>query len=193
MKRGWRVPSPGAGDANPRRRAFHGSPKPTRRSCVTSNSAAHFGRFTLGDLQPRTFLLALSDPPAPEPKLDAAAALYRHNAERTGIADRQPIAAIVSDAATGTVLGGLWGRTELGLLFLEMFFVPKALRGQDVGGALLALVESAAIQRGCARAVVETSTFQAPNFYLRHGYQEFGRVPFTAPGHARVFLQKCLA
>lgn len=38
--------------------------------------------------------------------------------------------------------------------------------------------------------MVKTSTFQAPGFYLRHGYQEFGRVPFDVDGHARVFLRK---
>lgn len=38
--------------------------------------------------------------------------------------------------------------------------------------------------------MVETSSFQAPGFYLRHGYVEFGRVPFCVPGQARVFLSK---
>lgn len=55
---------------------------------------------------------------------------------------------------------------------------------------LLAIVEDEARRRGCKRAVVETSTYQAPGFYERHGYEEFGRVPFDLPGHARVFLRK---
>jgi GNAT superfamily N-acetyltransferase len=120
----------------------------------------------------------------------AGAALYDYNVEQTGIADRRPVAAVATDPDTGLVVGGLWGRTEFGLLFLEMFFLPAALRGQAAGAQLLAMVEGEAMRRGCKRAVVETSTFQAPGFYVRHGYHEFGRVSFEVDGHARVFMRK---
>ena len=73
-----------------------------------------------------------------------------------------------------------------------MFFLPEALRGRAAGRDLLELVEQEAVRRGCKNAVVETSTFQAPGFYLRHGYEEFGRVPFNVSDHARVFLRKAL-
>ena len=127
-----------------------------------------------------------------EAKQRAAKALYRYNIEKTGVDDRAPVGAEITDPA-GNVLGGLWGRTELGLLFLDMFFIPEQLRGQWHGARLLAAVEGEARRRGCKRAVVETSSFQAPDFYLRHGYEEFGRVPFGLSGHARVFLRKELA
>ena len=139
-----------------------------------------------------TLRFMLTDTADPQAEEAAGAALYDFNVEQTGIADRRPIAAVATDLDTGLVIGGLWGRTELGLLFLEMLFLPSALRGQAAGGRLLAMVEDEAVRRGCKRAVVETSTFQAPGFYLRHGYEEFGRVPFEADGHARVFLRKGL-
>jgi GNAT superfamily N-acetyltransferase len=132
----------------------------------------------------------LADPPDPTAKAAAGGALYAYNVARTGIDDRQPIAAVAIDSASGAVLGGLWGRTEIGLLFLDMFFLPENLRGQGIGTQLLGEVEREACRRGCRRAVVETSNFQAPAFYLRHGYQELGRVAFTLPGAARVFLSK---
>ncbi|MDX3927212.1 MAG: GNAT family N-acetyltransferase [Shinella sp.] len=125
-------------------------------------------------------------------KARAAAALYRYNVEKTGIDDRTPIGAEICDLS-GRCVGGLWGRTELGLLFLDMFFLPERLRGRALGGRLLEAVETEAKRRGCRRAVVETSSFQAPGFYLHHGYEEFGRVEFTCKGHARVFLRKDLA
>ncbi|MGK6316851.1 hypothetical protein [Neorhizobium sp. DT-125] len=53
-------------------------------------------------------------------------------------------------------------------------------------------VEEEARRRGCQRAVVETSSFQAPGFYIRLGYEEFGRVAFAVEGHARIFLSKHL-
>ncbi len=140
----------------------------------------------------RDVVLTLVDVPDQEAKAEAGAALYRHNVGATGVADRAPIGAKLSDPASGEVLGGLWGRTELGLLFLSMFFLPKHVRGQSLGGRLLSAVEEEAKKRGCKRAVVETSTFQAPGFYERHGYEEFGRVEYGLPGQARVWLRKGL-
>lgn len=53
-------------------------------------------------------------------KAEAAAALYRYNVAITGTDDRIPIGAVLCDGS-GKALGGLWGRTELGLLFLDSF------------------------------------------------------------------------
>jgi GNAT superfamily N-acetyltransferase len=129
----------------------------------------------------------------PTAKAAAGAALYEYNVVQTGVADRQPIGAVVMDQATHEVVGGLWGRTELGLLFLDMFFLPEDLRGRNWGARLLEQVETEARRRGCRHAVVETSSFQAPGFYKRHGYEEFGQVPFAVPGQARIFLRKAFA
>jgi GNAT superfamily N-acetyltransferase len=93
-------------------------------------------------------------------KARAAVALYRYNVEETGIDDRVPIGAVLREVS-GEIVGGLWGRTELGLLFLDMFFVPGHLRGRCYGASLLELVETEACRRGCVGAVVETSSFQA--------------------------------
>lgn len=134
-------------------------------------------------------LLSVADEPG---RSHAAAALYQHNVDRTGIDDRAPVGAKLVEPGTGRMVGGLWGRTELGLLFLEMMFIEANYRGKSCGGRLLMAVENEARARGCLRSVVETSSFQAPIFYQRFGYQEFGRVPFGAPGHARIFMSKDL-
>jgi GNAT superfamily N-acetyltransferase len=131
-----------------------------------------------------------SDGPDRAAKDAAAIALYRYNIEATGIDDRRPIGATVAAPPGGRILGGLWGRTELGVLFLDMLFVAEELRGEGLGARLLAAVEEEARRRGCLRAVVETSSFQAPAFYEQHGYREFGRVEFAPPGLARIFLSK---
>lgn len=125
-------------------------------------------------------------------KAEAAAALYRYNVAATGVDDRLPIGAVLYDGS-GRALAGLWGRAEFGLLFLDMFFVPAHLRGRSYGARLLATVEEGARRRGCRGAVVETSSFQAPGFYIRHGYNEFGRIPFAVDGQARIFFRKQLA
>lgn len=138
------------------------------------------------------YVITLLDGPDHEAKGKAAADLYRFNVTTTGVADRKPIGAHLTDPTSAQVLGGLWGRTELGVLFLDMFFLPETIRGQAQGSRLLAAVEGEAVRRGCKRAIVETSSFQAPGFYEHNGYEEFGRVDFGLPGHARVFFRKTL-
>ena len=137
-------------------------------------------------------IIQLTDAPDLADKAAAEQALYLHNAAKTGVMDRRPIACVAVDPTSGEVMGGLWGRTEIGVLFLDMFYLPETLRGTGFGTRLLEAVEGEARDRGCRRAVVETSSFQAPEFYRRHGYMEFGRVPFALSGHARVFLRKDL-
>jgi hypothetical protein len=36
-----------------------------------------------------------------------------------------------------------------------------------------------------------TVNFQAPDFYTRHGWEEFGRIA-SAPGVERIFMRKAL-
>lgn len=55
--------------------------------------------------------------------------------------------------------------------------------GRTAGGKLLRAAEDEARRRGCDRANVSSFTFQAPDFYRRHGYVETGRV-LGIPGDA---------
>jgi hypothetical protein len=48
--------------------------------------------------------------------------LDQFNIDVTGIADRRPLAVLIKDPDTLEVLGGVTGRTSLGLLFLDVFF-----------------------------------------------------------------------
>jgi len=94
--------------------------------------------------------------------------------------------------ATGDVIGGLVGRTSLGVLFVDYFHVPDSLRGQGIGARALELAEQTAAGRGCAMSFLFTLAVQAPGFYAKQGYEEFGRVACEPPGNARVFMRKKL-
>ncbi|MFF0266372.1 hypothetical protein [Kribbella sp. NPDC004536] len=56
---------------------------------------------------------------------------------------------LVKDAATGATLGGLTGRTSLGLWFVDLLYLPDELRGTGLGSRILADAEAEARRRGC--------------------------------------------
>jgi GNAT superfamily N-acetyltransferase len=114
------------------------------------------------------------------------------NVQATGIDDNRPLAVLVRDPHTRRVVGGLTGRTSLGLLFVDLFHLPAELRGSGIGGRVLRRAEDEARERGCRSAVLYTITFQAPEFYRRHGWHVFGEVPCDPPGTSRVFMTKDL-
>ena len=93
--------------------------------------------------------------------------------------------------AQGRILGGLTGATYAGWLSVQYFWLSAPLRGGGIGAELIALAERKAVERGCHSAYLDTFGFQAPEFYARLGYQEFGRLPYPPRGE-RIFLRKTL-
>jgi GNAT superfamily N-acetyltransferase len=120
-----------------------------------------------------------------------AAGLDEYNLAETGVTDRRPLAVLARDPDTGEVVGGLTGRTTLGLLFVDLFHLPPDRRGSGLGGRILREAEREAVRRGCTAGVLYTLNFQAPGFYVRHGWQVFGEVP-SIDGVSRIFLSKRL-
>ena len=135
-------------------------------------------------------VLTVTDRPSERATEVIESGLAGYNEKQAGYTDWRGLAVLVSDPETSEVLGGLLGRTSLGLLFIDLVFLPDSLRDRGLGGRLLELAEAEARQRGCRGAVLYTISFQAPGFYERHGWREFGRVPCDPPGTARVFMTK---
>jgi GNAT superfamily N-acetyltransferase len=130
----------------------------------------------------------------PDPALEAVldTGLTDYNAEQTGVRDWRALAVAVRDPDTGEPVGGLLGRTTLGLFFLDLFYLPEHLRRSGIGSQALRMAEEEALRRGCRAAMLITINIQAPEFYARHGWEEFGRVA-SMPGVERVFMRKTLA
>jgi GNAT superfamily N-acetyltransferase len=135
--------------------------------------------------------ITLTDAPDEVARRVVGGGLTGFNEVVTGIADRRPLAVLVRSAGPDQeVLGGLIGRTSLGLLFITEMFLPESLRGAGLGRRIVAMAEDEARRRGCIASVLYTITFQAPEFYERLGYREFGRVECLPPGTARIFMRK---
>lgn len=92
----------------------------------------------------------------------------------------------------GELVGTLVGSTNLQWLHVSLLAVRPAERRGGVGGALLARAEELARGRACIGAWLDTYDFQAPDFYPRFGYVEFGRIEDMPPGHRRYFFTKRL-
>ena len=137
------------------------------------------------------FDIVLTDAPTDADEAVIEGGLADFNADQAGgYRDWRALAVLARDPATGQTIGGILGRTTLGLLFVDLVYLPPALRGQDLGSRMMRMVEQEAVKRGCRSGALITISFQAPGFYERHGWRELGRVPCDPPGTFRVFMSK---
>ncbi len=99
---------------------------------------------------------------------------------------------MLKDNESGRIIGGLWGRTIYEWLYINILFVPQALRGAGLGTALMHRAEAEARARNCRGALVDTFSFQARPFYERLGYRVMATVADYPPGHSCFFLSRRL-
>lgn len=92
----------------------------------------------------------------------------------------------------GEVEGGLWAKRYYDWVFVDLLFVPEALRGGKLGSKLLLQAEEWAKAEGCVGIWLDTFAFQAPDFYLKLGYEVFGTLENYPKPHRRYFLRKLL-
>jgi GNAT superfamily N-acetyltransferase len=137
--------------------------------------------------------LIVTDAPGERAEAAIRDGLSAYNFEKAGYRDQRPLAILVSDPDSGEVVGGLLGRTSMGLLYIDRFFLPEGMRRQRLGTRILKAAEEEGARRGCTRAVLSTLSFQAPGFYERMGWQVLGRIDCDPPGHTRFTMTKTLA
>jgi GNAT superfamily N-acetyltransferase len=137
--------------------------------------------------------ITLTDSPDADESAAIADGLRAYNEAQAGYWDGRPLAVLVRDPATKSVVGGLLGRTSLGVLTVERFFLPKDLRHNRLGSQILAMAEEEGRSRGCTRAVLSTLHFQAPGFYLKQGWEVAARIDCEPPGHSRFYMTKKLS
>jgi len=134
--------------------------------------------------------LGCSDNPAADNAV-LSQGLIGFNVRKVGYYDPKPLTMVARDEH-GLIVGGLAGLTYWNCLYLETFWLDDAVRGQGHGRKLLEMVEAEARQRGCTLAYTYTFDYQAPDFYVKHGYQVFGLLPNAFLGHDAYFVKKYL-
>ena len=97
---------------------------------------------------------------------------------------------LVGRDAAGVVRSGLRGVTALEWLFVNWLWVDAPYRKTGEGSRLMQTAEAQARASGCRGAYLDTFSFQAPGFYQKLGYREFGRIADFPAGFDRIWLMK---
>jgi ribosomal protein S18 acetylase RimI-like enzyme len=113
------------------------------------------------------------------------------NFATTGIYDARLLVELRRDDS-GRIYAGLSGHTWGGVAEVRFLWVDAAKRHTGVGSQLLRAAEEEARSRGCKKVVLSTHSFQAPDFYRRHGYIVAGEFADYPRGHRSIFLEKRL-
>jgi len=92
----------------------------------------------------------------------------------------------------GAIVGGLSAETYLGWMYISLFWVDEKFRRKGFGSKIIRTAETEARKRGVKHAYVDTFSFQAPGFYRKLGYREYGRLKGFPKSHARIWLSKAL-
>jgi len=137
--------------------------------------------------------ITLTDAPDDAERAVITDGLRAYNEAQAGSWDGRPLAIFARDPETKKVVGGLLGRTSLGLLRVDTFFLREDLRRDRLGSRILAMAEEEGRRRGCTRAVLSTLHFQAPGFYLKQGWEVAARIECEPPGHTRFYMSKKLS
>ena len=91
-----------------------------------------------------------------------------------------------------TIIGGLTGKAYWRWLHIDYLWVDAEHRHSGLGSQLMQAAEDAATEHGCTGVMLDTFSFQAPDFYHKLGYRTFGHLDGYEQDHHRYFLAKRL-
>jgi len=117
--------------------------------------------------------------------------LYEYNSQQTGQDDGQEFAFFIRNEQQ-EIVAGLYGWTWATICKIQGLWVHASLRGQGYGARLLESAEAEARERGCGVVLLDTHSFQAPDFYPKYGYELVWQMDDYPPGHCMYFFKKRL-
>jgi GNAT superfamily N-acetyltransferase len=113
-----------------------------------------------------------------------------YNKSAIGKLDFKPLTITMREGRN--IVAGLAGYTGFGWMFVELLWVSDEKRRDGLGRALMRKAEAEARKRGVRNAYLYTFSFQAPGFYKKFGYKEFGRLQNYPSGHSCHWMTKAL-
>ena len=90
------------------------------------------------------------------------------------------------------VIAGILGGTYWGWLHIDILWVDENFRSKKIGSRLLIAAENEAKKRGCHSVHVDTMSWQAPDFYKKHGYELISELDNIPNGYKKFHFIKRL-
>jgi len=102
---------------------------------------------------------------------------------------KKPIACFCRNL-NGEMIGGVFGYDSWGWLNIELVWVDKAYRGNDIASKLMAKMDDYAQLNQLNRIKLETGSFQALDFYKKIGFEVYAQLEDYPVGHTNYYLKK---
>ena len=77
-------------------------------------------------------------------------------------------------------------------MYVDILWVREDERRKELGSKLLKAAENEARKRGCHHVHLDTMSWQAPEFYKKHGYEVIGILDDIPKGNQKYLLMKDL-
>ena len=116
--------------------------------------------------------------------------LDEYNADFVPDGVAAPVRAVFLES--GRIVAGLNGVAYWRKVHVRILWVHPDHRSKRLGSRLMSWAEGRGRELGCVSVVLDTMSFQAPDFYVRLGYRQFGLSEGYEGGASRYYFEKKL-
>jgi GNAT superfamily N-acetyltransferase len=114
--------------------------------------------------------------------------LYEFNGENVPIVFENINLLLKDDS--GKIYGGILAYNYWNCMYIDILWIDKSQRDQGYGTKLMMDIEKIAREKGLSLIHLDTHAFQAPEFYRKCGYTEFGVLENSPQGYKRYYMKK---
>ena len=114
-----------------------------------------------------------------------------HAVAQAGVAPPKEVAVYLRDEG-GHIVGGLSGADWGGNFHIRLLWIHEDFRGEGYGARLVHAAQQEAVARGCRQVTVSTFSYQAPEFYVRLGFEQYAVLDDFPVGHSKHYFRKRL-
>lgn len=91
------------------------------------------------------------------------------------------------------IVAGVYAEMYWGWLDINYIWVSEGYRHHGIGSEILNKVEKIAKKHDCCKVRLTTYSFQAKEFYIKHGYEVVGQLQDYPPNHTYYMMTKELS
>ena len=118
--------------------------------------------------------------------------LTHFNESHTGYVFREKVASFIKNDSD-EIVGGILAEINWHWMHIQGLWIDETVRARGWGTKLLTSMEDYALSQNISNIRLETTTFQALDFYIKAGYSIFGELADMPKGHTSYFLKKQLS